>query len=468
MKESDIIVIGGGPAGYVAAIRAAQLGARVVLIEEKKLGGTCINHGCIPTKFLIHNLSLCNSYINTVSRNGVMLDFCPDYQSLQDRKKDIITAGVTGIRGLLKSNNVELINARAVLRSPRVVEIVFSSGDTDKISSPRIIIATGSQPAPLPVPGANAADVLNYESLLDLTRSPGGLGIIGGGVVGVEMANIFKQMGCRVAIFEMMPRLLPGLDADLVSVLVESLEHAEVQIFTGVVVEQILDSEVGKTIVFSNKQGTSRLDVGHVAVCVGQKPNINGLGLNECGIEIDKGSIRVDSKMQTSIPGIFAAGDVVGGAMLAHVAFAQGRIAAENALGKESQFSSRIIPQCIYTSPEIASIGLDETTALSQGYQVKIGRFPFFANSMAAIHEDTRGFVKIVTDLKYGQVLGVQVIGAGASHLIGEAAVAVKLEATIDEIIDVIHPHPSFTEAFWEAALDVKHESIHFPSQGKQ
>ncbi len=467
MKERDVVIVGGGPAGYVGAIRAAQLGAAVTLVEENKLGGTCINCGCIPTKFLLHNVDLCRS-INAAGKQGIAtLGVELKGPALQARKNEIISSGVAGIRGLLRSGGVEVLGGRGRVAGPKRVEVQLPTGDKQTLAARKIIIATGSMPAKLAVPGADEPDVLNHEGLLSLPEAPESLVIIGGGVVGVEMATIFNRLGSKVTVVEMMPRLLPNVDAELVSVLEAAMRKEGIDVYTGARVAGIEGSAGNKTVVFSSGGQAKSAKAQLVGVCVGQKPNIDDLGLAECGVVAEKGRIKVGPTMETSIHGVYAAGDVVGGAMLAHVAFAQGRVAAENASGKDSTFDGKAVPQCIYSSPEIASVGLTEEAAQSQGYQTRVGRFPFAANSMAAILGDTRGFVKVVADKDYGQVLGVHAVGGGASSLIAEATLAVRFEMTIDDLVQTVHAHPSLSEGLFEAVLDVTGETIHFPATRK-
>ena len=281
----------------------------------------------------------------------------------------------------------------------------------------------------------------------------------------MEMATILNRLGCKVIIVEMMSRILPAQDAELVLVLDSALKEDGVQVYCGARVERIEDTDAGKVVIFSIGEKLNKLEAEHVAVCVGQRPNIEVPGLSKYGIAVDKGRIQADERMQTSAPGIYAAGDVVGGAMLAHVAFTQGRIAAENAVGKTATIDYQAVPQCIFTSPELASVGLTEEAAVARGYQIQVGRFPFSASSMAAILGETRGLVKIITEKEYGQILGVHIIGPGASSLVAEATLAIKQELTSQEIIETMHAHPTLSEALWEAALDVTGETIHFPSR---
>ncbi len=464
MEEKDVVVIGGGPAGYVAAIRASQLGARVALVEEKKLGGTCLNSGCMPTKFLLHSVELYESF-KTAGQYGLSVgEFNFDLTKMQARKNRIVSTLVSGVKSLLTANKVELITGHARLAASTQVEIDSGQGTKQTIEAKKIILATGSQTMKLPIPGADAPDIMNAESMLDLEYLPKSMLIIGGGVVGVELATILAKLGCKVTIVEMLPHILPTQDAEVASILEGILREDGIQIYCGARVNGIEDAEGGKAVVFSAGDGENRVEAEIVAVAVGQSPNIAGLGLEECGVAIDKGRIQTNESMQTSMPNIYAAGDVVGGMMLAYVGIAEGKVAAENALGKESTVDYQVVPQCIFTLPELASVGLTEEEAIAREYKVKLGKFPFAANGMAAILGERRGLVKIITEQEYGQILGVHIIGPRATSLIPEATLAMKLEVTPEEIIGTMHAHPTLSEAIWEAALDVNDEMIHFHS----
>ena len=464
MEEKDVVVIGGGPAGYVAAIRASQLGAKVALVEEKKLGGICLNSGCIPTKFLLHSVELYESF-KTAEQYGLSaseVNF--DLTKMQARKNRIVSTLVSGVKSLLATNKVEIITGHAMLAAATQVEIDSGQGTKQTIEAKKVILATGSQTVKLPIPGADAPDIMNAENMLELGYLPKSMVIIGGGVVGVEWATILAKLGCKVTIVEMLPRILPTQDAEIASVLEGILKEGGIQIYCGARVSSIEDTGGGKLVVFSAGESENRLEAEVVAVAVGQRPNIAGLGLEECDVAIDKGRIQTNESLQTSVPNIYAAGDVVGGMMLAYVGIAEGKVAAENALGKESTIDYQVVPQCIFTLPELASVGLTEEEAIARGYKIKLGKFPFAANGMAAILGEKRGLVKIITEQEYGQILGVHIIGPRATSLIPEAALAMKLEVTPEEIVSTMHAHPTLSEAIWEAALDVNGEAIHFHS----
>jgi len=467
MEKRNVVVIGGGPGGYVAAIRAAQLGAKVTLVEEDKLGGTCLNRGCIPTKFLLRSVETYQSIKDAeqygLSVTGVNMDL----SKMQARKNKVISTLVSGVKGLLRGNNVEVISGRAKIAPPRQVEIDSGQGKKQTIEAEKIIIATGAKPIVLPIPGADSPDIMSVESMLELEELPKSLAIIGGGVIGVELATVLAKLGCRVSLVEMMPHCLPTQDDEIASILEGVLREDGVQVCCSARVSKIEDVKGGKAVVFSEGDAGQRIEAEAVAISVGYKPNIEGLGLDECGIAIDKGSIQVNERMQTSVPGIYAAGDVVGGMMLAYVAIEEGTVAAENATGMNSKIDYHAVPQCIFTLPEVASVGITEEEAVAQGYEVEVGRFPFAANGMAMILGEQRGLVKIITEKKHGQILGVHIIGPHATGLIAEAAIAMKLESTHEDIIATTHAHPSLSEALWEAAMDVSGRAIHSLSRKK-
>ena len=461
MESRDLVVIGGGPAGYVAALRAAQLGVKVTLVEEKALGGTCLNWGCIPTKFLLHSAEVYQS-IRDAGQYGLNVsEVSFDLSEMQDRKSRVVSTLVSGIQGLLDRNKVEVIRGRAKLAPTKQVEI--SSGQT--IQAEKIIIATGSHPTALPIPGADSPDIMNSERILSLKQFPKSLAIIGGGAIGVEMATILSKLGCKVSLLEMMPHCLPTQDAEIALILHGIFEKDGIDVHCSAQVSRIEDCTGGKRVVFSDGNSQQQLEAEAVAITVGYKPNIEGLGLEECGVAVERGCIQVNERMETSVPDIYAAGDVIGGLMLAYVGFAEGMVAAENVSGRHSEIDYQVVPQCIFTSPEVASVGLTEEEASAQGYELRVGRFPFIASGMAHIMGESRGLVKIITEQKYGQILGVHIIGPRATSLIQEVTLAMKLEATPEDIVATMHPHPNLSESIWEAALDVKGETLHYFSQ---
>jgi dihydrolipoamide dehydrogenase len=461
MEKRDVVIVGGGPAGYVAAIRAAQLGGGVTLVEEAKLGGTCLNRGCIPTKFMLCSVET-YQLIKTAERYGINVSGASlDLTKMQAGKNRIISALTSGVGGLLSGNKVEVVSGRAKLTSSGQIEVDSGQGRRQTLTADKIILATGAKPIVLPIPGADSPDIMSIESMLEVKELPKSLVIIGGGVVGVEMATIFAKLGSQVSLVEMMPHCLPAQDDEIALVLEGVLRDDGIQVCCSARVSRIEDIDDGKAVVFSGGEVGQRIEAEAVAISVGYRPNIEGLGLKECGVAVEKGAVRVNERMETSLPNIYAAGDVVGGMMLAYIAIAEGIVAAENARGLKTRMDYNAVPQCIFTLPEVASVGLSEQEATAQGYEIQIGRFPFMANGMAAIVGEQRGLVKVVTEPKYGQILGVHIIGPQATCLIAEAAMAIKQEGTIDDILATIHAHPSLSEAIWEAAAGVKGKAIH-------
>jgi len=466
VEERDLVVIGGGPAGYVAAIRAAQLGGKVTLIENDALGGTCLNRGCVPSKALLHSVELYQSMKNAEQYGIKATDVGIDLAKMQVRKSKIIATLVGGVQSLLNGNKVEVIKGRAKLTPSRQVEIDTGQGQKQTVQAKKTVVATGGKPIRLPIPGADSpSGIINAESILDLDYIPKSLLMIGGGVIGVEMATILAKLSCQVTIVEMLPHILPLEDAELTSILARALKEDGIQLYEGTKVSSIEDIEGGKAVTVSDGGAEKKLEAEVVAIAVGYRPSTDGLGLDEAGVTTNKGMIQVNERMETNLPSVYAAGDVIGGMMLAYVAMEEGIIAAENALGKNSTIDYQAVPRCTFTLPELASVGLSEEEATAQGYQIQVGRFPFTANSMAIILGERRGLIKIVTESKYGQILGVHIVGPRATELIAEATLAIKLETSPQEIVATMHAHPTLSEALREAALDVTGETIHFLSK---
>jgi dihydrolipoamide dehydrogenase len=468
VEERDIIIIGGGPAGYVAAIRAAQLGGGVALVERDALGGTCLNRGCVPSKALLHSAELYQSMQHAEQYGVTAREVSFDLTRMQARKSRVVSTHVGGVRSLLSGNKVEVLQGTARLTPSKQVEIDLGQGQKQAIAAKKVILATGAKPISLPIPGADSpTGVISAESILDLDAIPKSMVMIGGGVIGIEMATILAKLGSKVSIVEMLPHILPAEDAELTSVLGRALKDDGVELYEGARVSAIADSQGGKLVTVATGDTESKLEAEVVAIAVGYRPNTDGLGLAEAGVATEKGAIKVNERMETSLPDIYAAGDAIGGIMLAYVAMEEGIIASENALGRNSTMDYQAVPRCTFSLPELASVGLTEEEAETQEYQVQVGRFPFSANSMATILGERRGMVKIVSESQYGQILGVHIIGPHATELIAEATLAMKLEATTADIVSTIHGHPSLSEAVHEAALDVTGETIHYPSKNR-
>jgi dihydrolipoamide dehydrogenase len=468
MADKDIVIIGGGPGGYVAAIKAAQLGGKVTLIEKDELGGTCLNWGCMPTKALLHGIEILESLERGkefgIQADGVKVDFA----KMSARKDRAVKILVSGVGGLLKANGVEVIKGSARLISPRAVQVVDEKSQSASYETRKIILATGSVSAPLPIPGAQLPGVIDSTGALKLTRVPESMVIIGAGPIGLEFGTIFSALGSKVTLLELLPQILPSEDEEVASALEKSLRHFKIKILTGSQVKGVEESAGGKLKVSAaTGEGEKAFEAELVLVAVGRKPNLDGLGLQEAGVRFGKKGIEVNSRMETNVPGVYAVGDVTGQWLLAHFAFAQGEVAAENAMGREAELDSLAVPRCVYTLPEVASVGLTEKEAKEKGYEIKVGRFPFSANGKATVLGERTGFVKIVSEVKYGEILGMNIFGPHATDLIGEAVLAMTLEGTAQDIARAIHPHPTLTEALKEAALDVDGLSLHIPPRKK-
>ena len=462
-----IVIIGGGPGGYVAAIRAAQLGAAVTLVENKYLGGTCLNVGCIPTKVLLHTSELLDLLKNDAKELGITIsDYHGDWPKLQKRKTKIIKKLVGGVNGLLKNNGITQITGTAVFVNKHQIKVISEKQDQVTTGSQVIdfdfaIIATGSKPVIPPIPGSNHPDVITSDTALSLDAVPASLGIIGGGVIGCEFASIYNAFGCKVTIIEMLPEIVANMDADIVKPLKAKLQKDGVEIFTGTRVESIQENPDGLAITTSSPAGEKIITVAKVLLSVGRKAELDTLELAQAGIQTARGAIVVNQKMQTNVPHIYAVGDCNGGVMLAHVASAEGIVAVETIIGKRSQIDFKTIPYCVYTKPELASVGMTEAQARDQGYEVKVGTFPMAVNGKAMIMGETTGVVKYVTDAATGEILGLHMAGPRATDLIVEGALAIRLEATVAELMATIHAHPTVGEALMEAAHAVNGEAIH-------
>jgi len=457
--SKNIIVIGGGPGGYVAAIRAAQLGAQVVLVEKGALGGTCVNWGCIPTKALLRSAEVL-SLAKKAETFGVIIEKVSlDFASAMKWKESTIKRSVSGITSLMRKNKVKVIKGTGAIIDPKTVRVIESK---EEIKGDSIIIATGSKTATVPIKGIDGQGVMTSDDALVMDQLPQSVLIVGGGVVGLEFAQVLGRMGAKVTVVEMMPQVLPGEDAEVAQMLTEVLKKGGIEIYSGATITSIEDAKPdGKKASFTTADGSKEeKTVEKVLVAVGRRPNTDDLGIEKLGVAMEKGRIVVNERMETSVPGIYAIGDVVGGVMLAHVAMVEGKCAVENAMGLSSKADYLAVPRCIYTSPEVAAVGLTEADAKKEYQDIRVGRFPFIANGRASTLNEAEGLVKIVTDAKYGQILGVQILGPEASELIAEVVLAMQLEATPEEIASCIHAHPTLSEAIMEAALNVDGKAL--------
>jgi dihydrolipoamide dehydrogenase len=458
--DYDLIVIGGGPGGYVAAIRALQLGLRVAVIEERDMGGTCLNRGCIPTKVLLHAAELYQSVAQAAAYGIQAAVSGLDYGRLAKKKDAVVGKLRRGIVSLIKNHGGVILEGRGSIQDRHTVIVEGPARST--LTTGKIIIATGSKPSRPPIPGLDGDNILDSDGVLALTACPERVIIIGGGVIGVEFATVFNGLGQSVALIEMMDALVPGMDADLSAALRASLEKKGVRVLTGSRVQSLQSGPAVACTCTNRQTGETETLTGDIAlVAVGRTARSENLGLEQLGLQTPKGVIPVDENMETSIPGIYAVGDVTGRAWLAHAASAQGLIAAAHAAGVPNSLDDRIVPSCLYTSPEIAWVGLTEAEAIRRGYAIKTGRFLATANGRSLLMDEKEGFVKIITDAKTGEILGAHIMAARATDLIAEVCVAMKLESTIEEVADTIHPHPTISEMVMEAAHDVSGHCVH-------
>ncbi|MBI2847547.1 MAG: dihydrolipoyl dehydrogenase [Chloroflexi bacterium] len=469
MKEADVLIIGAGPGGYVCAIRASQLGARVILVEKDALGGTCINRGCIPTKVLIRAVDIIDTARHKSKDYGINIgELNIDFTKMMGQKEQIVSSLVSGIQALMKSNSIEVVKGDATVLSPNQVEVSNGQGEKEIVQCRRMILATGSVAATPPVPGINGEKVITSDGALALSEIPKSMIVIGGGAIGVEFATIFAGLGTKVSLLEMMPQLIPTEDAELAAALRNSLRKKGIEVLTGARVSQIEDDLAGgKTVTVTTGDGEKKLTGDIVLSAAGRKPNTEGLGLEMAGIATEKARILVNRKMETNVPGVYGIGDAAGRIQLAHVASAEGEVAAANAARKEAVMDYRVVPRCIYGLPEAAAVGMTEKEAREKVGDVAVGSFPFIANGKAIIRGERNGFVKFVTESKTGQVLGVHIFGAHATDIISEAALSIKMGATVEDIFSTIHPHPTLSEMLREAALDAKGRVLHNMPQVK-
>lgn len=461
-----VIVIGGGPGGYVAAIRAAQLGGDVTLIEKNSIGGTCLNVGCIPTKAVLHAAELLEESRHAAEFGINLAVNGFDWDRVQAKKSAVVKQLVSGVTGLLRANKVTVITGEASFLSCNTLSIQKSDGSTETVKGEKIIIAAGSVPAIPPIPGVkeNAA-CIDSTGALSLDAVPETLLVIGGGVIGIELATALSAFGTKVTIVEALPKLLPMMDGELTEMLRKQMEARGITILTNAKVASVEQVNGGAVVNVEADGVTSVFKAEKVLVAAGRRTDTAALNLDAAGIAHDRGRITVNDKMETSVPGVYAIGDCLGKVMLAHVASDQGEIAAENAMGHTAAYNGKTNPSCVYTNPEFAGVGLTEEQAKGQGVTYKIGRFPLAANGKSLIMNGGQGMVKLLFGQQYGELLGAHILGPRATDLIGELALAIGLEATSNELISTIHAHPTVAEAVRECALAADKRAIHIPNR---
>ncbi len=463
-KKHDIAIIGSGPGGYVAAIKAAQMGKSVALIDKGLLGGCCLNVGCIPTKTLLSNSAVLEK-IRHAKDFGISvgkIEF--DYAQMKERKDSVISKIRTSLEGLIKNNKITIYRGAASFQSP--YELKISGQDNLFLSAEKIIIATGSIPLDIKAFPCDHERILNSTSILELTKLPKSLAIVGGGYIGCEFASLFAELGVKVTILEALPTILATQGPQIAQYMTKAFQSRGIEIIANVAVKSL---ENKKSHVLVTLGDGHHFDADIALVAVGRKIYTEGLGLDKAGLSVtDRGALETNSRMQTQVPDIYAIGDVTGKWMLAHVASHQGIVAASNAAGVGMQIHYEAVPAVVFTSPEIATVGLTLEQAKEKGYDPVSGQFPFMALGKAQASMDVEGFAQVISDRKTKQILGAQVIGHEASNLIAEMALAIQNELTLDCIIETIHAHPTIAESWLEAALIADGTPIHFPPRIKK
>ena len=454
----DVVVIGGGPAGYVAAIKAAQVGGKVALVEKSELGGTCLNRGCIPTKAYLHNAEIIEGVKHAAGR-GIMIEnpnFTVDMDKVLGMKSKVVKKLVGGVGALLKSNGIDVFKGIGTITKDKNVLV---NGEK-LVETDKIILAGGSKVSRINIPGMDSKLVMTSDDILELNEVPETLAVIGGGVVGVELGQAFSTFGSKVTVVEMMDRIVPGMDAEVSNTLRTVLEKKGMTIMTSTKLQEIVEKD-GKLHI--KLEGKEDLVVDRALLSIGRVPDLEGIG--EVEFELERGRIKVDEFMETSVKGIYAPGDINGTKMLAHAAFRMGEVAAENAVnGNHHVAKLDLTPAAIYTMPEVAMVGLTEEQAREK-YDISVGKFSFAANGRAIASDEDFGFIKVIADKKYGEILGVHIIGPAAAEIINEASSIMEMEITVEEMLKTIHGHPTYSEVMYEAFADVLGLAVHAPKK---
>jgi len=464
MTDYDVVVIGAGPAGYVAAIRAAQLGLKTAIVDKQWLGGVCLNVGCIPSKALLKNAELAHTLRERTKEFGISFDNLQlDYSAAVKRSRTVSARLVSGVKFLMKKNNIEVIMGAARLNGKDRLTVTDAEGKVTELGAKNIIIATGAYPFVIPGVQIDGEKVLTYNEAILQTTRPESVVIIGAGAIGVEFATIWSSYGTQVTLVEMLPRLVPLEDEEVSAELKRAFQKRGIQSLTGHKVLSIQPTEKCVQVKVSSEEGEKTLEADQALISIGFKPNTRDIGLESAGVALNERSfIKVDARMATNVPGIWAIGDVTGELLLAHVGSAQGIICAENIAGAETiTLDYRMMPRATYCQPQVASFGLTEAQAREQGYDIKVGRFNFIANGKALGLGDYAGWIKIICDSRYGEILGAHMIGPDVSELLPELTLAQRMELTSVEIARNVHAHPTLSEVLMEAAHAVEGQAIH-------
>ncbi len=454
-----ITIIGGGVAGYPAAIKAARMGADVTLIEKDFIGGTCLNRGCIPTKSLLHSGEVVQTMKESKTFGINCKGYTVDFKSVFKRKEAVVQQLRQGVKTLLKAKQIRVIAGTAEFLDASTLLIKETK---EKIKSDKTLITSGSTPGSVNIKGCDNSRVLNSDQVLELKTMPKSVAIIGGGVIGVEFAQIFHNLGAKVTILELLDGLIPGADSEIAQALEQSMSKTGIDVITGAAITKVVHKKGKSDVLFTKGEDEKKVTAQKIFLCVGRTPDISSLNMENIGLDNENGAIIVNDRMETSVPNIYAAGDVIGGIMLAHTATLEGECAVSNALGHESIIDYKAIPSCIYTDPEVASVGLTEKEAMDK-YEINVGRFPFYACGKALVIDRTDGMIKIICDKKFNEVLGVHIIGPRATDMISEAVLGMTMEMTVEELAHAVHPHPTLSEAMMEGALSLCGGAVHLP-----
>ncbi|MFN5380864.1 MAG: dihydrolipoyl dehydrogenase [Bacteroidota bacterium] len=458
----DLIVIGSGPGGYVAAIRASQLGLKTAIVERESLGGICLNWGCIPTKALLKSAQVFE-YLQHAADYGIKVGGASaDFTAMVKRSRDVAGGMSKGVQFLMKKNKIDVIMGTGKIKPGKKVEVIDASGNTLAYSAKHIILATGGRSRELPNIKQDGKKIIGYREAMSLSAQPKSMVVVGAGAIGVEFAYFYNSIGTKVTIVEYATHLVPVEDEDVSKELEKIYKKKGIQIITNASVEKVDTSSSTCKVTVKTTSGLEQIECDVVLSAVGVTSNIENLGLEQCGIKTEKGKVIVDSYYKTNVEGLYAIGDIVKGQALAHVASAEGIICVENITGHKPQpLDYNNIPGCTYCSPEIASVGYTEKAAKEAGFNIKVGKFPFSASGKASAAGAKEGFVKVIFDAKYGELLGAHMIGANVTEMIAEIVAAKKLETTGHELIKTVHPHPTMSEAIMEAAAAAYNEVIH-------
>lgn len=464
MEKYDLIVIGSGPGGYVTAIRASQLGLKTAIVEKAELGGVCLNWGCIPTKALLKSAQVFE-YLNHASDYGITIQgkANADFSAIIKRSRDVAAGMSKGVQFLMKKNKIDIIQGTGKLTKDKKVEVTGADGKKTTYDAPHIVLATGARSRELPNLPQDGKKIIGYRQALTLDKQPASMVVVGSGAIGSEFAYFYNAIGTKVTLVEYLDNIVPLEDEEVSKQLATSFKKAGIDVMKGSEVTSVDTSGTKVKVTIKSKKGKEeQIEADIVLSAVGITPNIENIGLEEAGVVVEKGRVKVDEFYRTSVPGIYAIGDIVPGQALAHVASAEGIICVEKIAGHNPEpLNYNNIPGCTYTSPEVASVGYTEKAAKEAGYELKIGKFPYSASGKASAAGQKNGFIKLIFDAKYGELLGAHMIGANVTEMIAEIVVARKLETTGHEILKAVHPHPTMSEAIMEAAAAAYGEVIH-------